>query len=62
MQEVSELKFRINLLLAMASVSDAEIARQAAKIQELERTLEAVRSSTSWRVTAFLRWLGRIRR
>jgi hypothetical protein len=97
MQEVSELKFRINLLLAMASVSEAEIARknreiseQAAeiarknlelsqraaeiaaknlRIADLERALlveaanrEAILSSTSWRATAFLRWLGRIRR
>lgn len=114
MQEVSELQFKINLLLAMASVADAELTRKSAEIAqnnenivrkddliirmsqqavlkdntisrleeesakkyeqitiltiqneskdrrllELSTARDAILASTSWRVTAIIRWLG----
>jgi septal ring factor EnvC (AmiA/AmiB activator) len=85
MREIIELNARINLLLAMSSLADSELAQKneeiklsAEKIRNLERQVidlerqvidlerqvidaelntQAILSSTSWQITAPLRWL-----
>lgn len=69
MRETAELTAKINLLLAMNSVSDAELARRDDmltqlrgllaekdnKILELTREVISLRASTTWRLTAPIR-------
>ena len=57
MREVTELNAKINLLLAMSSLADAEITRKENELARVVAEVEAIQSSTSWRITAPLRWL-----
>ena len=66
MREIIELNARINLLLAVSSLADSELAQKneeiklsAEKIRNLERQVIEILSSTSWQITAPLRWLRR---
>lgn len=62
MREIAELNAKINLLLAMNSIHDAELARMQAALTEkngeisrLIHELATLRSSKIWRLTAPVR-------
>jgi hypothetical protein len=64
MREVTELNAKNNLLRVMYSLADSELTRitdeLSSKETELARIvaeLEAIRSSTTWRIAAPLRWV-----
>ena len=63
-REVAELQAKINLLLAMSSLADTELkkavqeaAEARANLAEARANLNAILVSTSWKISAPLRWL-----